>query len=248
MYTSITLQAHFSLSKEQLSRLPQLYVPNAQAAHMDRDTSDSVVLTLVHKAHWLALATFGSEEQIAQQRDLRRTDAMKHSPAYYNTVGNLQAGGSCKYCTSTVANRTAQCTLCTASSASPACCRNANAAVYVAYAMCAGPCSTLHSLPTHSSGFFCSPLTDLSAARSCCYARAVLPRLKYGHPDMTQPRAADYRDSDDDFDSDNDSFDEYWCGHSNCPGCTTCCAPRPCTSGGCGSCEGCGYGSDEGYY
>jgi hypothetical protein len=98
MYTSIMLQAHFSLSKDQLSRLPQLYVPNAQAAHMDRDTSNSVVLTLVHKAQGLALAAFGSEEQIAQQRDLRRTDAMKHSPAYYNTVGNLQAGGNCKCC------------------------------------------------------------------------------------------------------------------------------------------------------
>jgi hypothetical protein len=97
MYPLTMLQAHFSLSKDQLSQLPQLYVPNAQAAHMNRDTSDSVVLTLVHKAQELAQTTFGSEEQIAQQRDLRRTDATKHSAAYYNTVGNLQAGGSCEY-------------------------------------------------------------------------------------------------------------------------------------------------------
>jgi hypothetical protein len=65
---------------------------------MDDETHDSVVLTLVKKAEELALAVHGSKEQIVQQRDLRKTDAMKHSAAYHNTVGSLQAGGVCKCC------------------------------------------------------------------------------------------------------------------------------------------------------
>jgi hypothetical protein len=72
------LQVNYSLTLEQLSTLPQLYVPNVQdSGCIDLKSHDSVVLTLAGKAKELALTVHGSELEIKRQLELNKAEAQK---------------------------------------------------------------------------------------------------------------------------------------------------------------------------
>jgi hypothetical protein len=69
-----------------------------------------------------------------------------------------------------------------------------------------------------------------------------MDKLKYGFANMTQPRPADYRDSEDHYDENelsDDYSDEDVCEACDGDGCTGCMGgPWEC-SGGCGACDAC---------
>jgi hypothetical protein len=88
----------------------------------------------------------------------------------------------------------------------------------------------------HQSSSYCCMhvLCMHSHNRSDC-----LDKLKYGFANMTCPRPADYRDSEDDFDWDDVdcSDDESVCADCSGEGCPACMGTD--MAWGCGGCEGC---------